>query len=402
MSASSGSSRARSGSTRWARRPSSRRLALLAQHPGVVPGLQPRAHSRSSAASWLLFYNGVHPRRGRGLLPAGRRPALLPGLGGAARGARAAGDRVRRRRRPARWGSALLLPGDLPTAASLRHALPSVARMLLSDGGRAGAGGPRRGLLLAVRAPRRSPMRSRSASPCAALRDSCSAGSSCGGSARTREAGREAADAGALVLTPEQVEIRLEPAGAGRRFVALVVDLALVVSAVRVLSQLRCSRCPPALGTLARDPGAAGAELGLPRLLRGAATRGRRRASALLGLRVVDGRGLPLALEQSFVRNVVRVLDALPVVYALGALACLARPRAAAARRPGRGHPGGPRAAARRADRAARRSPLAATACARRGCCACCAASGSRSRSASSSRSCAVRAEGWRSARAST
>jgi hypothetical protein len=42
----------------------------------------------------------------------------------------------------------------------------------------------------------------------------------------------------------------------------------------------------------------------------------------IVGIRVVDGRGLPLSLEQSFVRNVVRVLDALPVGYALGAIVC--------------------------------------------------------------------------------
>ncbi len=49
---------------------------------------------------------------------------------------------------------------------------------------------------------------------------------------------------------------------------------------------------------------------------------GRSPGKRLLGLRVVDGRGLPVAFEQSFVRNVTRVLDGLPAFYALGALVC--------------------------------------------------------------------------------
>ena len=49
---------------------------------------------------------------------------------------------------------------------------------------------------------------------------------------------------------------------------------------------------------------------------------GRTPGKQLLGLRVVDGRGLPLSLEQALVRNVVRALDFAPVFYGLGALAC--------------------------------------------------------------------------------
>jgi hypothetical protein len=43
----------------------------------------------------------------------------------------------------------------------------------------------------------------------------------------------------------------------------------------------------------------------------------------MLGLQVVDGRGLPITLQQSFVRNVVRVLDFAPAFYGAGAVACL-------------------------------------------------------------------------------
>jgi uncharacterized RDD family membrane protein YckC len=49
---------------------------------------------------------------------------------------------------------------------------------------------------------------------------------------------------------------------------------------------------------------------------------GRTPGKQLVGLRVVDGRGLPLSLEQALVRNVVRALDFAPLFYGLGALAC--------------------------------------------------------------------------------
>jgi uncharacterized RDD family membrane protein YckC len=50
---------------------------------------------------------------------------------------------------------------------------------------------------------------------------------------------------------------------------------------------------------------------------------GRTPGKRALSLRVVDGRGLPLGVAQSFVRSVVRVLDSLPVFYGIGGLACL-------------------------------------------------------------------------------
>jgi len=127
---------------------------------------------------------------------------------------------------------------------------------------------------------------------------------------------------GRLVLTPEQVEIRLEPAGAGRRFVALVIDLTLIVSASAFVSQVTLLALPPALGTLARALVLLTLSWGYHvwfEVRRQGQTPGKRVA----GIRVVDGRGLPLGLEQSFVRNVVRVLDALPVGYAVGCAASL-------------------------------------------------------------------------------
>lgn len=124
-----------------------------------------------------------------------------------------------------------------------------------------------------------------------------------------------------VVLTPEHVEIRLEPAGLGRRFLALLADLVLVVAASSLVGTLAGTLLPGGLGPIVRA-------LALLALTWGyhvyfeVRHQGQSPGKRMVGIRVVDGRGLPVSAEQSFVRNVVRVLDALPVGYALGAVAC--------------------------------------------------------------------------------
>lgn len=124
-----------------------------------------------------------------------------------------------------------------------------------------------------------------------------------------------------VVLTPEHVELRLVPAGLASRFLALATDggivLAITVTIERLLALL-----PFGIGQ------AAAITLGfavswvyyLGFEVRG---QGRTPGKRLLGLRVVDGRGLPITWQQSLARNAVRALDALPVVYGVGAAACL-------------------------------------------------------------------------------
>ncbi len=80
----------------------------------------------------ILFYNGVILGAVAGALPARRGRGVLPGLGRPPRRARAARHRLRGSRRALRLGRALLLPGDLSTAAALREAFPSVWRMLIT------------------------------------------------------------------------------------------------------------------------------------------------------------------------------------------------------------------------------------------------------------------------------
>jgi len=123
-----------------------------------------------------------------------------------------------------------------------------------------------------------------------------------------------------VVLTPEHVLILLEPAGLGSRFVAFSVDLALVLGATVVVSQL-ASAIPGGAGAVVRALVLLILNWGYHVYFE-VRHQGQSPGKRIVGIRVVDGRGLPLGLEQSFVRNVVRVIDALPIGYALGAIAC--------------------------------------------------------------------------------
>jgi uncharacterized RDD family membrane protein YckC len=124
-----------------------------------------------------------------------------------------------------------------------------------------------------------------------------------------------------LILTPEHVEIRLDPAGLGSRFIAVVIDFVLVLALSATIAQATLLALPAAAAPIVRA-------LALLVLTWGyhvyfeVQHQGQSPGKRLAGIRVVDGRGLPLGVEQSFVRNVVRVLDALPVGYAVGALVC--------------------------------------------------------------------------------
>jgi uncharacterized RDD family membrane protein YckC len=128
-----------------------------------------------------------------------------------------------------------------------------------------------------------------------------------------------------LIVTPEHVEMRLEPAGLGSRFIALVIDLVLVTGASSTVAQVTLALLPAAPALVLRA------------LLQLVLTwgyhvyfevrhAGQSPGKRIARIRVLDGRGLPLSLEQSFVRNVIRVLDAAPFGYALGALVCLFDP----------------------------------------------------------------------------
>ncbi len=121
------------------------------------------------------------------------------------------------------------------------------------------------------------------------------------------------------VLTPEHVEVRLVPAGPGSRFLALLVDSSFAAALSGILYRFLVPTLPGGLGY------AVWATLNFVlawgyHVYFESAHRGQSPGKRLLGLRVVDGRGLPLAFEQCFVRNVVRVVDLIPAFYGVGAL----------------------------------------------------------------------------------
>lgn len=127
------------------------------------------------------------------------------------------------------------------------------------------------------------------------------------------------------ILTPEHVEVRLAPAGLGRRFLAVLVDaLCAAALAAAVVTPFRGVLSE---GLVAAAYATASFAIGWGWHVAFEAWRqGRTPGKQLLSLRVVDGRGLPLSLEQALVRNVVRALDFAPVFYGIGALAAQADP----------------------------------------------------------------------------
>lgn len=127
-----------------------------------------------------------------------------------------------------------------------------------------------------------------------------------------------------LILTPEHVPIRLSPAGLGSRFLALLTDVAIVLGTLSLLSLV-------VRAVFSFSPGVAEAVVttasfvlfvGYPIWFE-LRHQGRTPGKRAFGLRVVDGRGLPIRLEQSFVRNVLRALDFAPLFYGVGGLVSL-------------------------------------------------------------------------------
>jgi uncharacterized RDD family membrane protein YckC len=125
------------------------------------------------------------------------------------------------------------------------------------------------------------------------------------------------------ITTPEHVPIRLEPAGAASRFLAVMIDGAITLCAATAVAYV--------IGTAAPAMRWA-AFLTLNFVLtygwhvwfetRDGRTPGKR----ALRIRVIDARGLPVSLYQSLVRNIVRAVDFLPLFYGVGATVVLASP----------------------------------------------------------------------------
>lgn len=127
------------------------------------------------------------------------------------------------------------------------------------------------------------------------------------------------------ITTPEHVPIRLEPAGAGSRFLAMMIDY-VITSAIgggvgMILSVFLPTGIALAIFITVSFVLSWGWHVWFE-TQRNGQTVGKR----ALSLRVVDARGLPISLHQSLVRNIVRVLDFLPLFYGLAAVVTLVDP----------------------------------------------------------------------------
>lgn len=126
------------------------------------------------------------------------------------------------------------------------------------------------------------------------------------------------------IRTPEGVQFALPLAGPVSRMLAFLVDLGVVLTIGRTAQQILAP-----LGFLGKDFSDAIRILSyfLISLLYMALAewlwRGQTVGKRLLRLRVVDAGGLRLEPSQVVVRNLLRFIDALPLLYLLGGLTCL-------------------------------------------------------------------------------
>jgi uncharacterized RDD family membrane protein YckC len=120
------------------------------------------------------------------------------------------------------------------------------------------------------------------------------------------------------ITTPEHVPISLEPAGAGSRFLAVLLDATITTAISSVIAAIALTFVSRgvAYAILATTTFALTWSWHVWFETRG---QGRTPGKRALSLRVVDARGLPVSLHQSLARNIVRVIDFAPAFYGVGA-----------------------------------------------------------------------------------
>ena len=123
------------------------------------------------------------------------------------------------------------------------------------------------------------------------------------------------------IRTPEGTEFSFELAGPFTRFLAWLLDLLVIVVVMKVLlipTQILLPLSPNlilALNAIAYFVISVGYGMLLEWRMQGQ-TLGKR----LLGIRVIDDRGLPLEFAQLALRNLLRAVDALPAFYLVGGI----------------------------------------------------------------------------------
>lgn len=128
-----------------------------------------------------------------------------------------------------------------------------------------------------------------------------------------------------IVETPEQIELAYDLAGIGSRFLAAIVDSALIALAELALF-FALAQIAGAMEFAESVLIAIGAALGFA-ILWGyyiafeLTWNGQSPGKRLIGLRVVSEGGRPITVTGSIIRNLIRIVDFLPFLYGIGVIA---------------------------------------------------------------------------------
>jgi uncharacterized RDD family membrane protein YckC len=126
------------------------------------------------------------------------------------------------------------------------------------------------------------------------------------------------------ITTPEHVNIRLEPAGSGSRFLAIMIDSFITTAISAVIFTVALNIVPRLVAAAIFVTASFLLTWGW-HVYYEVKRQGRTPGKRALSLRVIDARGLPVTLYQSMVRNMARMVDFLPAFYGVGALVNMVR-----------------------------------------------------------------------------
>jgi len=130
-----------------------------------------------------------------------------------------------------------------------------------------------------------------------------------------------------IIETPEQIPLEYTLAGAGSRFLAIAVDTALQLLAVLMVLVLLLVAARAAAGTGFRGSATwvqAALVLAYFVLMYGyfavfeALWSGQTPGKRIIGLRVISTSGRPITTLDSILRNILRIIDSIPGIYAVG------------------------------------------------------------------------------------
>jgi uncharacterized RDD family membrane protein YckC len=144
---------------------------------------------------------------------------------------------------------------------------------------------------------------------------------------RDRHSTRASTAVELTMATPEGVVFRLPLAGPASRLYALLLDLVIVLGTVNGIGLLVYSvfAKAPGFGVMVITLAEFAIGFAYGALLEGF-WNGQTIGKRLFHLRVIDQAGLGLRIEQAWVRNLMRVLDALPFAYLVGGISVLSSP----------------------------------------------------------------------------